>query len=92
MARLAVLAVLVLVAVAYSEAQVAGDSYDPNPQYSYSYSSNDPVTGDNHGQSETRQGDVVQGSYSLTEADGSIRTVQYTADPVHGFNAEVHRT
>ncbi|KAE8573375.1 larval cuticle protein A3A [Halyomorpha halys] len=93
MARLALFAVLALVAVAYSEAQVvAGDTYDPNPQYSFSYSSNDPTTGDNHGQTETREGDVVRGSYSLTDADGSIRTVEYTADSVNGFNAQVHRT
>lgn len=27
------------------------------------------------------------GQYSLVEPDGSIRTVDYTADPVNGFNA-----
>lgn len=27
------------------------------------------------------------GQYSLVEPDGSIRTVDYTADPIHGFNA-----
>lgn len=42
-------------------------------------------------QQETRSGDVVQGEYSLIEADGTRRIVQYTADPVHGFNAVVHR-
>jgi hypothetical protein len=30
--------------------------------------------------------------YSLVEADGSIRTVTYTADPVNGFNAVVERS
>ncbi|XP_049948121.1 cuticle protein 18.6-like [Schistocerca serialis cubense] len=40
---------------------------------------------------ESRSGDVVQGSYSLAEPDGSIRTVDYTADPVNGFNAVVHK-
>ncbi|KAK9499721.1 hypothetical protein O3M35_002715 [Rhynocoris fuscipes] len=65
--------------------------YDPNPQYTYSYQVEDAVTGDSKAQSETRQGDVVQGSYSLIEPDGSRRTVDYTADPVSGFNAVVRR-
>lgn len=32
------------------------------------------------------------GSYSLIEADGSLRTVIYTADPINGFNAVVEKT
>lgn len=32
------------------------------------------------------------GSYSLVEADGSLRTVIYTADPLNGFNAVVEKT
>lgn len=32
------------------------------------------------------------GQYSLVEADGSIRTVDYTADKHNGFNAVVHKT
>lgn len=67
------------------------DDYDPNPQYSYSYDIHDALTGDTKNQQESRSGDVVQGSYSLIEPDGSRRTVEYTADPVHGFNAVVHR-
>ncbi|XP_046398777.1 larval cuticle protein A2B-like [Ischnura elegans] len=69
----------------------APDYYDPNPQYSYSYSVADAFTGDNKAQHETRSGDVVQGSYSLVEPDGTHRKVDYTADPVNGFNAVVHR-
>ncbi|XP_039288411.1 cuticle protein 7 [Nilaparvata lugens] len=65
------------------------EPYDPHPQYSYSYAVQDPVTGDTKQQQESRDGDVVQGSYSLVEADGSLRTVEYTADPVNGFNAVV---
>jgi hypothetical protein len=65
--------------------------YDPNPQYSYAYDIQDALTGDSKGQHETRSGDVVQGSYSLVEPDGTRRTVDYTADPVNGFNAVVHR-
>ncbi|XP_049775171.1 cuticle protein 21-like [Schistocerca cancellata] len=77
------------VAVA-APAAVAAE-FDPNPQYSYGYSVQDALTGDSKNQQETRSGDVVQGSYSLAEPDGSIRTVEYTADPVNGFNAVVHR-
>ncbi|XP_049853400.1 cuticle protein 21 isoform X2 [Schistocerca gregaria] len=77
------------VAVA-APAAVAAE-YDPNPQYSYAYSVQDALTGDSKNQQESRSGDVVQGSYSLVEPDGSIRTVDYTADPVNGFNAVVHR-
>lgn len=65
--------------------------YDPHPQYQFAYSVQDPVTGDAKSQEETRDGDVVRGSYSLVEPDGSLRTVTYTADPVSGFNAVVSR-
>ncbi|RZF48163.1 hypothetical protein LSTR_LSTR009852 [Laodelphax striatellus] len=67
------------------------DEYDPNPQYNYAYNIQDALTGDAKSQQESRQGDVVQGSYSLVEPDGSRRTVEYTADPVNGFNAVVHK-
>lgn len=49
------------------------------------------MTGDSKSQQETRSGDVVQGSYSLVEPDGTRRIVEYVADPVQGFNAVVHR-
>ncbi|KAE8574104.1 larval cuticle protein A2B [Halyomorpha halys] len=67
------------------------DEYDPNPQYSYAYDVQDALTGDSKTQHEDRDGDVVHGSYSLTEPDGTRRTVDYTADPVNGFNAVVHK-
>uniref|UniRef100_A0A6V7L066 Uncharacterized protein n=1 Tax=Bracon brevicornis TaxID=1563983 RepID=A0A6V7L066_9HYME len=65
--------------------------YDPHPQYTYAYDVQDALTGDAKSQHETRNGDVVSGSYSLIEADGTRRVVEYTADPVNGFNAVVHR-
>ncbi|EAU77140.2 AGAP003377-PA [Anopheles gambiae str. PEST] len=65
--------------------------YDASPQYSYSYAVADAVTGDNKNQQESRSGDVVTGSYSLVEPDGTRRTVEYNADPINGFNAVVHR-
>ncbi|XP_034934151.1 larval cuticle protein A2B-like [Chelonus insularis] len=64
---------------------------DPHPQYSFSYEVQDASTGDFKNQHETRDGDVVHGSYSLLESDGTQRTVEYTADPVNGFNAVVHK-
>lgn len=72
--------------VAYKE-----EPYDPHPEYKYEYSVHDGHTGDVKSQSEERHGDVVHGSYSLVEPDGSKRVVEYTADHEHGFNAIVHR-
>ncbi|EDV48063.1 pupal cuticle protein Edg-84A [Drosophila erecta] len=69
----------------------SGDSYDSHPQYSFNYDVQDPVTGDVKSQSESRDGDVVRGQYSVNDADGYRRTVDYTADDVRGFNAVVRR-
>lgn len=78
--------------VAYATAPlVRTDEYDPHPQYTYAYDVQDALTGDSKSQHETRNGDVVSGSYSLIEADGTRRVVEYTADPINGFNAVVHR-
>ncbi|CAH2107164.1 unnamed protein product [Euphydryas editha] len=63
-----------------------------HPKYDYSYSVADGHTGDNKQQQESRDGDVVKGSYSFLEADGSIRTVEYSADDHNGFNAVVHNS
>lgn len=46
------------------------EDYDHNPQYSFAYDVHDGLTGDSKSQHETRQGDVVHGSYSLIDADG----------------------
>ncbi|XP_038210888.1 cuticle protein 7-like [Zerene cesonia] len=65
--------------------------YSAPAHYSYEYGVQDPHTGDFKSQQESREGDVVRGSYSLHEADGTIRRVEYTADAHNGFNAVVHR-
>lgn len=67
------------------------EPFDTHPQYNYGYSVSDALTGDSKTATETRDGDVVQGQYSLVEPDGAIRTVTYTSDPVNGFNAVVDR-
>ncbi|XP_023172902.2 cuticle protein 8 [Drosophila hydei] len=64
---------------------------DPHPKYNFAYDVQDAVSGDSKRQVESRDGDVVQGEYSLDDADGFRRTVKYTADSVNGFNAVVHR-
>ncbi|XP_063378986.1 pro-resilin-like [Cydia fagiglandana] len=66
--------------------------YQDRPRYAFNYGVADHSTGDVKSQHETRDGDVVQGQYSLVEPDGSVRTVDYTADPVHGFNAVVSKS
>ncbi|XP_047020565.1 cuticle protein-like [Helicoverpa zea] len=80
--------------VAYHAAPVVAhaEEFDAHPKYEYNYSVADGHTGDNKSQQEVRDGDVVKGSYSFHEADGSIRTVEYSADDHHGFNAVVHNT
>ncbi|XP_011195397.2 larval cuticle protein A2B-like [Zeugodacus cucurbitae] len=70
---------------------VKSEEYDPHPQYKYSYGVDDKLTGDSKSQVEERDGDVVRGEYSLIDADGYKRTVQYSADPINGFNAVVNR-
>ncbi|RZB77525.1 cuticle protein 7 [Asbolus verrucosus] len=67
------------------------DYYAP-PKYAFKYGVNDYHTGDIKSQQESRDGDVVKGQYSVVEPDGSIRTVEYTADEHSGFNAVVHKT
>lgn len=81
----------IAIGVAHAVHAVA-EPYDPHPQYQFGYSVADHLTGDNKQQHETRNGDTVQGQYSLIEPDGSRRTVDYTADPIHGFNAVVSKS
>ncbi|CAH0627016.1 unnamed protein product [Chrysodeixis includens] len=68
------------------------EDYYAHPKYKYSYSVEDPHTGDHKSQHEVRDGDVVKGEYSLLQPDGSFRKVSYTADDHNGFNAVVHNS
>lgn len=65
--------------------------FQTHPQYSFNYGVNDPHTGDVKSQEEVRDGDLVKGSYSVNEPDGTIRVVEYTADDHNGFNAVVKK-
>lgn len=95
--RFQIVVFLALVAVAKggvlsgAHAPVRVDEYDPHPEYSFAYNVHDPQTGDIKAQHESRHGDIVQGTYSLNEPDGSRRQVDYTSDPINGFNAVVSR-
>jgi len=60
-------------------------------QYDFSYAVNDPTTGDQKDQQESRSGDDVTGYYRTLDSDGYLRTVRYKADAVNGFTAEVVR-
>ncbi|KAL4710543.1 hypothetical protein ACJJTC_008945 [Scirpophaga incertulas] len=68
------------------------EDYYSHPKYHYSYSVEDPHTGDHKSQHESRDGDVVKGEYSLLQPDGSFRKVSYSADDHNGFNAVVHNS
>jgi hypothetical protein len=87
----------VVAAPVYAKTVVAAPAYkqevypDAPAQYEFSYDVHDDHTGDVKTQKESRNGDDVQGEYSLIDADGHRRTVTYTADEHHGFQATVHR-
>lgn len=55
----------------------------------YSFGISDPKSGNSQTRQESRNGDAVQGEYSVLQADGAIRTVQYTADSKNGFQANI---
>lgn len=82
---------LTIVAVVTNATEEENDEYDAYPSYNFNYNVQDAITGDIKSQSEQRDGDVVRGQYSLQEADGYQRTVEYTADAVNGFKATVRR-
>jgi len=77
---------------AYVAPVVKHVDYYAHPKYSYSYGVKDAYTGDFKNAHETRDGGVVKGSYSLLQPDGVYRTVNYVADPIHGFQAQVLNT
>ncbi|KAJ6643956.1 Cuticle protein 19 [Pseudolycoriella hygida] len=65
------------------------DRCSNHPAYAFSYGVKDLHTGDVKSQWESRDDGVVKGHYSVLEPDGSIRSVDYTADAKNGFKAVV---
>ncbi|XP_055604486.1 adult-specific cuticular protein ACP-20-like [Uranotaenia lowii] len=65
--------------------------YHSHPSYKFEYGVKDHKTGDHKSQWEHRDGDVVKGEYTLDEADGTKRIVQYNSDKHNGFQAHVTR-
>jgi hypothetical protein len=59
--------------------------------YEFKYDVHDEYTGDIKSQSETAVNGAIKGQYSLIDSDGYKRIVDYTADDVHGFQANVRR-
>ncbi|XP_055628808.1 adult-specific cuticular protein ACP-20-like [Toxorhynchites rutilus septentrionalis] len=65
--------------------------YHTYPKYKYEYGVKDHHTGDHKSQWEHRDGDVVKGGYTLDEADGTKRVVEYHSDKHSGLHAHVKR-
>ncbi|XP_058053647.1 cuticle protein 8-like [Anopheles bellator] len=78
-------------ALAYDHDGRADQDYYAYPKYQFEYGVKDPVTGDHKSQWEMRDGDIVKGSYTLDEPDGTQRIVEYRADDVNGFQAIVKK-
>ncbi|XP_044263216.1 cuticle protein 8-like [Tribolium madens] len=67
------------------------EHHNHHPKYQFNYAVHDPHTGDEKQHIEERDGDQVKGTYTLKEADGTTRVVEYKADKHNGFNAVVHK-
>jgi hypothetical protein len=61
-------------------------------RYEFKYGVKDTHTQDIKEQAEKREGDKVEGYYSLLEPDGTTRTVKYTSDKHTGFIAQVEKS
>ncbi|XP_014365698.2 uncharacterized protein LOC106716654 [Papilio machaon] len=63
---------------------------DEGGNYQFSYGVADEQTGDVKRVWDSKDGDTVKGHYSVLDAEGSVRTVEYTASPGVGFVAAVN--
>ncbi|PSN37950.1 hypothetical protein C0J52_10420 [Blattella germanica] len=61
-------------------------------EHYFKYAVKDEHTQDIKEQYEKRDGDKVEGYYSLVEPDGTIRTVKYSSDKHTGFVAHVEKS
>ncbi|EAT39197.1 AAEL008983-PA [Aedes aegypti] len=62
-----------------------------HPQYKFEYGVKDGHTGDHKTQWEHRDGDHVKGQYTLEEADGGHRVVEYESDAHGGIQIQVKK-
>ncbi|XP_055619742.1 cuticle protein 19-like [Toxorhynchites rutilus septentrionalis] len=67
------------------------DHHHTHPKYKFEYGVKVGHTKDHKSQWEHRDGDLVKGQYTLDEADGTHRVVDYTSDHKTGFQAHVQR-
>lgn len=59
--------------------------------YEFNYEVHEESTGDIKRQSEKAENGAIRGEYSLIDADGFRRVVEYTADDTNGFVPNVRR-
>ncbi|CAH0551451.1 unnamed protein product [Brassicogethes aeneus] len=73
-------------------APVTKTHVQPGPaEYDFGYSVDNPYDTHHQNRVESRRGDFVTGSYSVLDADGFHRVVDYTAHPLEGFRAVVRK-
>lgn len=80
--------------LAFASAGVLPENFeqnDPHPNYEFSYSVDDQESGDVKSQQENRDGENVQGQYTINDADGYKRIVDYSVSGESGFRAMVRR-
>jgi Insect cuticle protein len=75
----------------YKPAAYKPAEYEGPAEYNFNYDVNAPETYDTKSQSESLKDGYTVGQYSLIDADGLRRTVDYTADDYNGFQATVRR-
>merc|ERR1712142_459269 len=64
--------------------------YDETPKpYAFEYGVADDYSGAKFAQSETADGKLTSGSYSVNLPDGRIQTVTYTVDDYAGYVADI---
>ena len=82
------LALAAIEAIPQHPAHAAGYAAGP-AVYSYSYGVNDAGSGNNFGQSESRNGASTEGTYFVQLPDGRLQKVAYTVQGDAGYVADV---
>ncbi|XP_050689252.1 cuticle protein 21-like [Eriocheir sinensis] len=62
---------------------------EPAKPYAFDYGVRDAYYGANFGHKENSDGNAITGSYQVALPDGRIQTVNYVADHINGFQAQV---